>query len=93
MTDTRVCFLGMGVMGAPMASHVARAGIPTTVYNRTRGKADAWAEQYQGEVADTPADAVRDANIVLMCLGNDQSVEDVLTSEDGAMQAMRTVFA
>ena len=89
MTQTKVSFIGMGVMGAPMAGHVARAGHPTTVYNRTRDKADAWAVQYAGEVADDLPSAVAEADVVLMCLGNDQSVEDTLSGENGAMRDMR----
>lgn len=89
MTKTKVSFIGMGVMGAPMAGHVARAGHPTTVYNRTRDKADAWAVQYAGEVANDLPSAVAEADVVLMCLGNDQSVEDTLSGENGAMRVMQ----
>lgn len=89
MTQAKVCFLGMGVMGAPMAGHVAAAGHPTTVYNRSRDKAEAWAQQHRGRVADTPADAVADAQLVLLCLGNDDSVESTLTGDRGAMQSMQ----
>ena len=89
MTTQKIGFIGMGVMGAPMAGHIARAGHPTCVYNRTRGKAQTWAEQYPGTAATDILSAVRDTDIVLMCLGNDQSVEDTLTGEAGAMAAMR----
>jgi len=79
----------MGVMGSPMAGHIAKAGHPTTVYNRTREKADAWVAQYPGTDADSLQSAVREADIVLMCLGNDQSVEETLLGDQGAMAAMR----
>jgi 3-hydroxyisobutyrate dehydrogenase len=89
MTKQNVCFIGMGVMGSPMAGHVANAGHPTTVYNRTLEKAVAWAAQYPGTVANNLQSAVQDADIVLMCLGDDQSVEATLTGDKGAMAAMR----
>ena len=89
MTKQNVSFIGMGVMGSPMAGHIAKAGHPTTVYNRTREKADAWVAQYPGTGADSLQSAVREADIVLMCLGNDQSVEETLLGDQGAMAAMR----
>ena len=89
MTKQNVCFIGMGVMGSPMAGHVANAGHPTTVYNRTLEKAEAWAAQYPGTAANNLQSAVQDADIVLMCLGDDHSVEATLTGDQGAMAAMR----
>ncbi len=89
MTKQTVCFIGMGVMGSPMAGHVANAGHPTTVYNRTQEKANAWAAEYPGIAAVDLPSAVGKADIVLMCLGNDQSVEDTLSGRNGAMVAMR----
>jgi 3-hydroxyisobutyrate dehydrogenase len=89
MTKQNVCFIGMGVMGSPMAGHVANAGHPTTVYNRTLEKAVAWAAQYPGTTANNLQSAVQDADIVLMCLGDDHSVEATLTGDQGAMAAMR----
>ena len=70
-------FLGLGVMGYPMAGHLARAGHDVTVYNRTPAKAAQWVEQYSGRSAPSPADAARDAQIVLMCVGNDNDVRAV----------------
>lgn len=89
MTKQNVCFIGMGVMGSPMAGHVANAGHPTTVYNRTLEKAEAWAAQYPGTMANNLQSAVQDADIILMCLGDDHSVEATLTGDQGAMAAMR----
>ncbi len=89
MTKQTVCFIGMGVMGSPMAGHVANAGHPTTVYNRTQEKANTWAAKYPGIAAADLPSAVGEADIVLMCLGNDQSVEDTLSGRNGAMVAMR----
>lgn len=89
MSTLNIAFIGMGVMGAPMAGHIAKAGHATTVYNRTPEKADAWAAQYGGKVARDVQSAVIDADIVLMCLGNDQSVRDTLTGDKGAFAAMQ----
>jgi len=89
MSTLNVTFIGMGVMGAPMAGHVAKAGHTTTVYNRSAEKAHAWAEQYGGKVAADIQSAVADADIVLMCLGNDQSVEASLLGDKGAFAAMQ----
>ena len=89
MTTKNICFIGLDVMGAPMAGHVADAGHPTTVYNRTQEKAKAWVKQHQGAITTDVQSAVAEADIVLMCLGNDQSVEAILTGDSGAMAAMR----
>ena len=85
MTDSRkLAFLGLGVMGYPMAGHLARAGHEVTVYNRTAAKADQWRNEYRGRTARTPAEAARGAQIVLMCVGNDDDVRSVATGADGA---------
>ncbi len=83
--DTSVAFIGLGVMGYPMAGHLSRAGYPTRVYNRTRARADAWKAEYAGEVCDTPALAARGADIVFMCVGNDDDVRSVTYGESGAL--------
>ena len=74
---SKLAFLGLGVMGYPMAGHLARAGHDVTVYNRTAAKAAKWVEQHGGRSAPSPADAARDADIVLMCVGNDHDVRAV----------------
>jgi len=89
MTIQNLTFIGMGVMGSPMAGHLANAGLNITVYNRTRSKADEWAAKYHGKIAADVQSAVANADIVLMCLGNDQSVEATLVGEQGALAAMR----
>ena len=81
-----LAFLGLGVMGFPMAGHLARAGNKVTVYNRTDLKAAAWVDQYGGRSAATPADAARDADLVMMCVGNDRDVREVAAA---ALPAMR----
>ena len=90
----RVAFLGLGVMGAPMAGHLVKAGHEVTVWNRTGAKARAWAETYGGAVADTAAAAATDAEFVLACVGNDDDLRAVTTGEAGAFAGMAegTVF-
>ncbi|HEU4621692.1 MAG TPA: NAD(P)-dependent oxidoreductase [Burkholderiaceae bacterium] len=84
----RVAFLGLGVMGHPMAGHLARAGHHVTVYNRTASKAAAWASEYGGATAPTPREAVRDAAFVFACVGNDDDLRAVTLGADGAFAAM-----
>ncbi len=81
----RVSFLGLGVMGYPMAGHLAANGYAVTVYNRTPEKARRWTQDYAGEVAETPDAAVDNADFVFMCLGDDPDVETVLTHAAGAL--------
>jgi 3-hydroxyisobutyrate dehydrogenase-like beta-hydroxyacid dehydrogenase len=84
----KLAFLGLGVMGSPMAGHLARAGHDVTVYNRTPAKAQAWVQQHGGRAAPTPAAAARDAELVMMCVGNDQDVRAVAAGPDGALAGM-----
>jgi 3-hydroxyisobutyrate dehydrogenase-like beta-hydroxyacid dehydrogenase len=83
-----VAFLGLGVMGAPMARHLARAGHDVTVYNRTAAKALAWVALNGQRAAPTAAEAAADAEIVLMCVGNDDDVREVVLGEQGALSKM-----
>ena len=85
----KVAFLGLGVMGFPMAGHLARAGHSVVVYNRTPAKAAQWVEKHGGTAAATPAAAVADAALVMMCVGNDDDVRAVALGRDGAVEAMR----
>ena len=80
-----VAFLGLGVMGAPMARHLAAAGHQVTVYNRTPEKALAWVALYGNRAAPTPREAAEGAEFVLMCVGNDNDVRDVVYGPDGAL--------
>lgn len=84
----RVAFLGLGVMGHPMAGHLARAGHQVTVYNRTAAKAQAWVQQYGGACAATPAEAARGAEFVFCCVGNDDDLRSVVLGESGAFHGM-----
>lgn len=85
----RVAFLGLGVMGHPMAGHLARSGHSVCVYNRTAAKAQAWVNEYGGRSAPTPSAAAQDADIVFACVGNDADLRSVTTGPDGAFQAMK----
>jgi 3-hydroxyisobutyrate dehydrogenase len=82
-------FIGLGVMGAPMAGHLARAGHDVTVYNRTRSKADAWVTQHGGRAAATPQEAAAGAAIVFSCVGNDDDLRDVTLGTGGAFHGMQ----
>jgi 3-hydroxyisobutyrate dehydrogenase len=85
----KLAFIGLGVMGAPMAGHLARAGHDVTVYNRTRSRADAWVSRHGGRAAATPREAVRGAEIVFSCVGNDDDVRAIANGEDGALAGMQ----
>ena len=89
-----VAFLGLGVMGYPMAGHLAAKGHTVTVYNRTAAKAEAWAAEHGGRAAATPAAAAAGQDFVLACVGNDDDLRSVVTGPDGALDAMAsgTVF-
>ncbi len=89
-SSKKLAFLGLGVMGHPMAGHLARAGHDLTVFNRTPAKAARWVEQYGGRSAATPAGAAAGADIVLMCVGNDNDVRAVALGPEGALGAMRS---
>jgi 3-hydroxyisobutyrate dehydrogenase len=80
----KVSFIGLGVMGYPMAGHLSRAGHAVTVFNRTRAKAQQWAKEYGGKDAATPAEAARDAEIVFCCVGRDSDLRDVTLGQVGA---------
>lgn len=89
----RIAFLGLGVMGSPMAGHLARAGHKVTVYNRTAAKAEAWVARHAGEGLDvaaaaTPTQAAAGRDVVLTCLGNDGDLAEVVLGEGGALAAM-----
>src|SRR5205809_870433 len=86
----RLAFLGLGVMGYPMAGHLARAGHRVTVYNRTEAKAKRWVAEYGGTAAASPAEASRDAELVMMCVGNDNDVRAVALCDNGALAGMST---
>ena len=85
----RVAFLGLGVMGSPMAGHLARAGHAVAVYNRTPAKAEAWVAEHGPARADTPAAAAAEADIVFACVGNDADLRSVVLGAHGAFEGMK----
>ncbi|ANN76696.1 NAD(P)-dependent oxidoreductase [Bordetella flabilis] len=87
-TPKKVAFLGLGVMGFPMAGHLARAGHQVTVYNRTTSKAQDWAREFGGKAAATPREAAAGAEIVFCCVGNDDDLRGVVLGDDGAFAGM-----
>ena len=84
----KIAFVGLGVMGGPMARHLAAAGHDLTVYNRTPTKAEAWVAASGGRVAQSPADAARGADALFTCVGNDEDLEHVALGPDGAFAAL-----
>ena len=91
----RVAFLGLGVMGYPMAGHLAKAGLDVTVYNRTEAKAAQWVAEFGGKAARTPREAASGADLVLACVGNDDDLRNITLGQDGAFAGMAqgAVFA
>ncbi|HLU00884.1 MAG TPA: NAD(P)-dependent oxidoreductase [Burkholderiaceae bacterium] len=86
----RVAFLGLGVMGFPMAGHLAKAGHEVTVYNRTPAKAEAWVAEFGGKSASTPREAAAGAQIVFCCVGNDDDLRSVVLGDAGAFAGMES---
>ncbi|MCA1769727.1 MAG: NAD(P)-dependent oxidoreductase [Halomonas sp.] len=83
-----VAFIGLGVMGYPMAGHLARAGLTVRVFNRTAAKAKEWADEHGGSHHPTPREAAKGADLVLICVGNDDDVRQVTSDDDGALHGM-----
>ena len=84
----KITFLGLGVMGFPMAGHLANFGHEVTVYNRTKSKAIKWLENFKGNVAETPKLASFNADIIISCVGNDNDLKEITLSKDGAFQSI-----
>lgn len=85
----KTAFIGLGVMGYPMAGHMTKAGHDVCVYNRTTAKAESWVAEFHGAFATTPAEAARDADIVCSCVGNDDDVRQVVYGDDGILAGIR----
>jgi len=85
----KTAFLGLGVMGHPMAGHLARAGHDVCVFNRTAAKAQAWAKEYGGRFAPTPREAAAGADFVFCCVGNDDDLRSVVLGEQGGLAGMK----
>ena len=90
---TKVAFLGLGVMGYPMAGHLKSAGHDVTVFNRTFAKAEKWVAEHGGQAAKTPAEAADGAEIVLACVGNDDDLRAVCLGDTGAFSAMSVAWS
>lgn len=92
MTDQtigKIAFIGLGVMGYPMAGHLSRAGADVCVYNRTAAKAEQWLADHKGDMALTPAEAASGCDIVLVCVGNDDDVREVVTGSSGVLSGLK----
>ena len=83
-----VAFIGLGVMGYPMAGYISKGGHNVTVYNRTGAKADKWLKEFKGKKADTPKDAAKDADYVFTCVGNDNDLREVTFGENGIFKSI-----
>jgi len=90
VTPRRVAFLGLGVMGLPMAGHLALAGHQVTVYNRSPAKSQAWGAEFKGASAPTPREAAAGCDIVFCCVGNDDDLRAVVLGRDGALAGMKS---
>lgn len=85
MSELTVAFIGLGVMGYPMAGHCVKAGFQVRVFNRTHAKAEKWTKEFGGEAFRTPREAAETADIILLCVGNDDDVRSVVYGDDGVL--------
>ena len=86
---TRVGFIGLGVMGSPMSSHLSKKGFNTFVYNRTQDVSKKWADSNKGKIKTSPQDLAKSVNFLIICVGNDDDVREILFSEDGAYSSLK----
>ena len=84
-----VAFIGLGVMGYPMAGYISKGGHNVTVFNRTKSKAEKWIKEYKGKMAETPADAAKDAEYIFTCVGNDNDLREVTFGDKGAFKTIK----
>jgi len=85
----KVAFIGLGVMGYPMAGYISKGGHNVTVFNRTKSKAEKWISEYKGNIAETPAEAAKNAEYVFTCVGNDNDLREVTFGEQGAFKTIQ----
>jgi len=85
----KVSFIGLGVMGYPMAGYISKAGHNVTVYNRTKSKAEKWIKEYKGKIALTPEEAAKDSNFVFSCVGNDDDLKEVAIGKKGIFNSIK----
>ncbi len=84
-----VAFIGLGVMGYPMAGYISKGGHNVTVFNRTKSKAEKWISEHKGKLAETPAEAVKDAEYIFTCVGNDNDLREVTFGDNGAFKTIK----
>ena len=85
----KVAFIGLGVMGYPMAGYISKGGHNVTVFNRTKSKAEKWLSEYKGNIAETPAQAAKDAEYVFTCVGNDNDLREVTFGDNGIFKTIK----
>jgi 3-hydroxyisobutyrate dehydrogenase-like beta-hydroxyacid dehydrogenase len=85
----KVSFIGLGVMGYPMAGYISKAGHNVTVYNRTKSKAEKWIREYEGKIAETPEEAAKDSDFVFTCVGNDDDLKEVAIGKKGIFNTIK----
>ena len=85
----KVSFIGLGVMGYPMAGHISKAGHNVTVYNRTKSKAENWIKEHKGKMAETPEEAAKDSDFVFTCVGNDNDLKEVAIGKKGIFNTIK----
>ena len=85
----KVSFIGLGVMGYPMAGFISKAGHDVTVFNRTKAKAEKWVKEYKGKVANTPAEAAKESDFIFTCVGNDDDLREVSIGKDGLFKSAK----
>jgi 3-hydroxyisobutyrate dehydrogenase len=92
--NNKVSFLGLGVMGYPMAGHLSKVGYEVTVYNRTKPRAEQWCKEFKGSLAATPLEAVQGSSVVFSCVGNDKDIKEICMGDNGAFLGMEkgTIF-
>ena len=87
--NCKVSFIGLGVMGYPMAGYISKAGHNVTVYNRTKSKAEKWIKEYEGKIAETPEEAAKDSDFVFTCVGNDDDLKEVAIGKKGIFNTIK----
>ena len=85
----KVAFIGLGVMGYPMAGYISKGGHKVTVFNRTKSKAEKWVSEYKGNIAETPAEAAKEAEYVFTCVGNDNDLREVTFGDNGIFKTIK----
>ena len=86
---SKVSFIGLGVMGYPMAGHISKAGHDVTVFNRTTAKAEKWTKEYKGKFAKSPMEAAKDSDFIFSCVGNDNDLREVTLGDNGLFKSAK----